>query len=143
VTDLKGPVKGERYPLYVVLDLFSRYVVAWMLARRETAALAQRLLRTACIRQGIVAGQLTTHSDRGSIQVAKDLHDLYQDLGIFRSLSRPRISNDNAYSEAQFKTTKYAPTIRSASTASRMPRRGVTHSSGTTTTRIGTRGSRL
>ena len=110
VTDLKGPVKGERYKLYVVLDLFSRYVVAWMLARRESATLAQRLIRTACARHGIVRDQLTTHSDRGSIQVAKDLHDLYQDLGIVRSLSRPRVSNDNPYSESLFKTTKYAPT---------------------------------
>ena len=109
VTDLKGPVKGDRYPLYVVLDLFSRYVVAWMLARRESAALAQRLIRTACARYGIVKGQLTSHSDRGSIQVAKDLHDLYQDLGIVRSLSRPRVSDDNPYSESQFKTLKYAP----------------------------------
>ncbi len=110
VTDLKGPVKGDRYKLYVVLDLFSRFVVAWMLARRESATLAQRLMRTACAREGIVKGQLTTHSDRGSIQVAKDLHDLYQDLGIVRSLSRPRVSNDNPYSESLFKTTKYAPT---------------------------------
>ena len=110
VTDLKGPVKGERYKLYVVLDLFSRYVVAWMLARRESATLAQRLIRTACERQGIVRDQLTTHSDRGSIQVAKDLHDLYQALGIVRSLSRPRVSNDNPFSESLFKTTKYAST---------------------------------
>ncbi len=110
VTELKGPTKGERYPLYVVLDLFSRYVVAWMLARRESATLAQRLIRTACLRYAIAPGQLTTHSDRGSIQVAKDLHALYEDLGIIRSLSRPRVSNDNAFSESQFKTTKYSPT---------------------------------
>ena len=109
VTELKGPVKGERYPLYVVLDLFSRYVVAWMLARRESATLAQHLLRTTCLRHAIVPGQLTTHTDRGSMQVAKTLHDLYEDLGIVRSLSRPRVSNDNAFSESQFKTTKYAP----------------------------------
>ena len=109
VTELKGPVKGERYALYVVLDLFSRYVVAWMLAHRESATLAQHLIRTACRRHAIVPGQLTTHSDRGSIQVAKSLNDLYEDLGIVRSLSRPRVSNDNAFSESQFKTTKYAP----------------------------------
>ena len=108
VTELKGPVKGERYPLYVVLDLFSRYVVAWMLARHESATLAQYLIRTACLRHGIVPGQLTAHSDRGSIQIAKTLHDLYEELGIVRSLSRPRVSNDNAFSESQFKTTKYA-----------------------------------
>jgi putative transposase len=110
VTELHGPVKGERYPLYVVLDLFSRYVVAWMLARRESATLAQRLIRTACERHGIVAGQLTSHSDRGSIQTAKDLHALYEDLGVVRSLSRPRVSNDNPFSESPFKTTKYSPT---------------------------------
>lgn len=109
VTDLKGPVKGEQYKLYVVLDLFSRFVVAWMLARRESARFAQRLIRTACARHGIVKGQLTTHTDRGSIQVAKDLHALCEDLGITRSLSRPRTSNDNPFSESLFKTTKYAP----------------------------------
>lgn len=110
VTELKGPIKGERYPLYVVLDLFSRYVVAWMLARRESATLAQRLIRAACLRYHIAKDQLTTHSDRGSIQTAKELHELYQDLGVIRSLSRPRVSNDNAFSESQFKTTKYSPT---------------------------------
>ena len=110
VTDLKGPVKGERDKLYVVLDLFSRFVVAWMLARRESTRLAQRLIQTACARAGIVPGQLITHRDRGTIQVAKDLHDLYQDLGIVRSLSRPRVSNDNPYSESLFTTTKYDPT---------------------------------
>ena len=81
-----------------------------MLARHESATLAQRLIRTACARQGIVRDQLTTHSDRGSIQVAKDLHDLCQTLGIVRSLSRPRVRNENPYSESLFKTTKYAPT---------------------------------
>jgi putative transposase len=107
VTELRGPVKGESYPLYVVLDLFSRYVVAWLLAHRESAALAKRLIRAACERHGILPGQLTTHSDRGSIQTATDLDRLYEDLGIIRSLSRPRVSNDNPYSESQFKTTKY------------------------------------
>lgn len=107
VTQLRGPVKGDRYFLYVVLDLFSRYVVAWMLALRESAALAKRLIRAGCERHGILPGQLTTHSDRGSIQVAQTVHDLYEDLGIIRSLSRPRVSNDNPFSESQFKTTKY------------------------------------
>ena len=94
VTELKGPVKGERYPLYVVLDLFGRYVVAWLLARRESTTLAQRLIRTAYVRYDIAPGQLTTHRDLGSIQVAKNLHALYEELGIVRSLSRPRVSND-------------------------------------------------
>lgn len=109
VTHLRGPVKGETYPLYVLLDLFSRYVVGWLLARFESALLAKRLIRQACERQGILAGALTTHSDRGSIQTAKTLHDLYEELGIIRSLSRPRVSNDNPFSESQFKTTKYWP----------------------------------
>lgn len=111
VTDLRGPTKQERYKLYVVLDLFSRYVVAWLLAHRESATLAQRLIRIACAREGILPGQLTTHSDRGSIQVSKTLHDLYEDLGIVRSLSRPRVSDDNPYSESLFKTAKYAPSF--------------------------------
>lgn len=110
VTELKGPHKGDRYQLYVVLDLYSRYVVAWMLADRESVRLAQRLIKTACRRERIRKGQLTTHSDRGSIQTAKDWHALYEALGIVRSLSRPRVSNDNPHSESLFKTTKYAPT---------------------------------
>lgn len=110
VTERKGPNKGDRYKLYVVLDLYSRLVVAWMLADRETVQLAQRLIKAACRRQRIPKGQLTTHSDRGSIQTAKDWHALYEDLGVVRSLSRPRVSNDNPHSEALFKTTKYAPT---------------------------------
>jgi putative transposase len=107
VTLLRGPAKAEHYFLYVVLDIFSRYVVAWMLAHRESAAHAKRLIRAACERHAIVPGQLTAHSDRGSIQVAKTIGDLYEDLGIIRSLSRPRVSNDNPFSESQFKTTKY------------------------------------
>ena len=113
VTELKGPQKGDRYKLYVVLDLYSRYVVAWMLATRESVHLAQRLITQACRRQGVPKGQLTAHSDRGSIQTAKDWHALYEDLGIVRSLSRPRVSNDNPHSESLFKTTKYAPTYPS------------------------------
>ena len=110
VTELAGSQKGDRYKLYVVLDLYSRYVVAWMLATRESVPLAQRLITQACRRHGIPKGQLTAHSDRGSIQTAKDLHPLYEDLGIVRSLSRPRVSNDNPHSESLFKTTKYSPT---------------------------------
>ncbi len=110
ITELKGPRKGDQYKLYVVLDLYSRYAVAWMLASRESVALAQRLITTACHRYGITREQLTVHSDRGSVQTAKDWHALYEDLGIVRSLSRPRVSNDNPHSEALFKTTKYAPT---------------------------------
>lgn len=110
ITELKGPRKGDHYKLYVVLDLYSRYVVGWMLASRESVALAQRLITTACTRHGIARDQRTVHRDRGSVQTAKDWHALYEDLGIVRSLSRPRVSNDNPHSEALFKTTKYAPT---------------------------------
>jgi putative transposase len=109
VTELKGRAKGDRHKLYVVLDLYSRYVVAWMLASRESVVLAQRLITAACRRHGILRGHLTAHSDRGSIQTAKDLHALYEELGITSSLSRPRVSNDNPHSESLFKTTKYAP----------------------------------
>ena len=110
ITELKGPRKGDHYKLYVVLDLYSRYVVAWMLADRESVALAHRLIKTACHRHHIAREQLTVHSDRGSVQTAKDWQALFEDLGIVRSLSRPRVSNDNPHSEALFKTTKYAPT---------------------------------
>jgi putative transposase len=107
VTQLRGPVKRAHYFLYVLLDIFSRYVVAWMLAHRESAAYAKRLIREACQRQGILQDRLTIHSDRGAIQTAKTIYDLYEDLGINGSLSRPRVSNDNPFSESQFKTTKY------------------------------------
>lgn len=110
VTDLKGPGKGDKYKLYVVVDLYSPYVIAWMLAPRETARLAQKMIRTACRRQKIPKGQLTTHSDRGAIQTAHDWHALFEHLGLTASLSRPRKSNDNPQSEAHFKTTKYAST---------------------------------
>jgi len=109
VTALPGPVKGVSYALYVLLDLFSRYVVSWLLAHRESARLAKLLIGSGCRQQGILPGQLTTHSDRGAIQTAKDLHQFFEDMGIVRSLSRPRVSNDNPYSESQFKTTKYSP----------------------------------
>lgn len=106
---LPGPVKGVSYALYVLLDLFSRYVVSWLLAHRESARLAKLLISSACRQQGIIPGQLTTHSDRGAIQTARDLHQFFEDMGIVRSLSRPRVSNDNPYSESNFKTTKYSP----------------------------------
>ena len=109
-TELEVAQKGERHQLYGVLDLYSRYVVSWMLADRESVHLAQRLIKTACRRQGTQKGQLTAHCDRGSIQTAKDWHALYEDLRMVQSLSRPRTSNDNHYPESRFKTTKYMPT---------------------------------
>jgi len=109
ITKLMGPRKWTCFHLYVRMDIFSRYVVGWMVASRESSELAQRLVRDACQRQGVVAGQLTVHSDRGSAMTSKPLALLYADLGITRSLSRPHNSNDNPFSEAHFKTLKYRP----------------------------------
>jgi len=110
ITRLPGPCKWTSYALYVVLDLFSRYVVAWMVARRETAALAKRLITSACQKQGIQPGQITLHQDRGAPMKAKTFTQLLVDLDILASYSRPRVSDDNPYSESHFKTLKYAPT---------------------------------
>lgn len=109
ITKLLGPQKWTYFYLYVLLDIFSRYVVGWLLASRESAGLAERLIRDACARQGIQPGQLSVHSDRGSAMTSKSIALLYADLGITRSLNRPHVSNDNPYSEAQFKTVKYRP----------------------------------
>lgn len=109
ITKLLGPQKWTYFHLYVLLDIFSRYVVGWMVATRESAELAQRLIREACEREGVVEGQLTVHSDRGSAMTSKPLALLYADLGVTRTLSRPHTSNDNPFSEAQFKTLKYRP----------------------------------
>lgn len=109
LTKLRAAEKWAYYYLYVVLDLFSRYVVAWMLAHRESGELAMRLFEQAAERHHIEPGQLTVHSDRGSAPTAKTLAQLYADLGVERSLSRPHVSDDNPFSEAQFKTLKYAP----------------------------------
>lgn len=111
ITKLKGPEKWTYFYLYVVLDIFSRYVVGWMLAERESAALGQDVVRTACERHRIEPGQLTVHADRGSPMVAKSTALLYADLGIGKSHSRPHVSNDNPFSEAHFKTLKYRPEL--------------------------------
>lgn len=109
VTWLRGPVKGRYYYLYVLLDIYSRCVVGWTLARRENAEIAMRLVRETCRKQNIQPDQLTIHADRGAVPTAADLADLYRALGIERSHSRPHVSDDNPYSEAHFKTLKYAP----------------------------------
>ncbi len=106
---LAGPRKWVTYALYVVLDLFSRYVVAWMVAARESATRAKRLIRNACQKQGVEPGQLTLHQDRGAPMTAKTFSQLLVDLDILASYSRPRMSDDNPYSESHFKTVKYAP----------------------------------
>jgi putative transposase len=109
ITKLLGPAKWTYYYLYVLLDIFSRYVTGWMLAHQEQATLAERLIAETAEKQGIAAGQLTLHADRGSSMTSKPVAFLLADLGITKTPSRPHVSNGNPYSEAQFKTLKYRP----------------------------------
>lgn len=109
ITKLLGPAKWTYFCLYVILDVFSRYVVGWMVAPNESAALAKKLLGETCTRQGITPGQLTIHADRGSSMKSKPLALLLADLGVTKTHSRPHVSNDNPFSEAGFKTLKYRP----------------------------------
>ncbi len=109
ITKLRGPVKWTYFYLYVILDIFSRYVVGWMVASRETAGLAQKLIRESCKKQAIDPGQLSIHADRGSPMIAKTTAQLFVTLGINKSHNRPHVSDDNPYSESQFKTLKYRP----------------------------------
>ena len=107
ITALKGPRKGEWYKLYVVLDIFSRYVTGWLVANAEDAVVAKDFLADAVARNGAVPH--TIHADRGGSMTSKPVSEMMIDLGVRRSHSRPRCSNDNPYSEAQFKTLKYVP----------------------------------
>jgi len=109
ITKLLGPVKWSYYYLYVILDIFSRYVVGWMVAPCESAQLAKRLIEQTCQKQQIQPGQLTIHADRGSSMKSKPVAFLLADLGVTKTHSRPHTSDDNPYSEAQFKTLKYRP----------------------------------
>ena len=109
ITKLLGPAKWTYYYLYVILDIFSRYVVGWMVAHAESARLAERLIAATCETQGIRPGQLTVHADRGTSMTSKAVALLLADLGIIRTHSRPHVSNDNPFSEAQFKTLKTRP----------------------------------
>jgi putative transposase len=109
ITKLHGPAKWTYYYLYVILDIYSRYAVGWMAATRESAALAEKLISATAAKQGITRGQLTLHADRGSSMTSKPVTFLLADLGVIQSHSRPHVSNDNPYSEAQFKTLKYHP----------------------------------
>jgi putative transposase len=109
ITKLKGPRRGDYYDLYVVLDIFSRYVVAWCVAPSEDGELAKELIADAVARHRVAPGQLTIHADRGSSMTSNPVTELLTFLGIGRSHSRPHVSNDNPYSEAQFKTLKYCP----------------------------------
>lgn len=109
ITKLKGPVRGTSFHLYVILDIFSRYVVGWMVAENENAELAEQLIADTAAKERIAPGALTLHADRGSSMRSKPVATLLSDLGIAKSHSRPYVSDDNPYSEAQFKTLKYQP----------------------------------
>src|SRR5437870_4936650 len=109
ITKLLGPAKWTYFYLYVMLDVFSRYVVGWMVAHRESATLAEQFIRETCLRQDIGREQLTVHADRGPAMTSKPVALLLADLGVTKTHARPHVSNDNPFSEAQFKTLKYRP----------------------------------
>jgi putative transposase len=109
ITKLRAHQKWSYFYLYVLLDVFSRYVTGWMLAQRESDSLAATLIEKACAREGIKPHQLTVHSDRGPSMKSKCVAELLVDLGVTKTHSRPHVSNDNPYSESQFKTLKYRP----------------------------------
>ena len=109
ITKLLGPAKWTYFYLYVILDIFSRCVVGWMLASEESAALAKQLIEETCRTQNILRNALTLHADRGSSMISKSVAFLLADLGVTKTHSRPHVSNDNPFSEAQFKTLKYQP----------------------------------
>jgi len=109
ITKLKGPAKWSYFYLYVIVDVFSRFVVGWLLADRESAALAEQLIAETCAKQKIDPDQLTLHADRGSSMRSKSVALLLADLGVTKTHSRPYTANDNPYSEAHFKTLKYRP----------------------------------
>lgn len=109
ITKLLGPAKWTYFYLYVIMDIFSRYVVGWMIAPAESAALAEKLIKETCAKQNIEKGQLTIHADRGSSMRSRPVALLLADLGITKTHSRPYTSDDNPFSESQFKTLKYRP----------------------------------
>lgn len=109
ITKLRGPAAWQYFYLYVILDVFSRYVVGWLLADHESAALAEQLIAESCEMQAIARDQLVLHADRGAAMTAKSMAQFLTDLGIEQSHSRPYTPDDNPFSEAQFKTMKYRP----------------------------------
>ena len=109
ITKLLGPARWSYFYLYVILDVFSRYVVGWTLQYRESAAVAEQLIAQALVQQRVRPGTLTIHADRGSSMTSKPVAFLLSDLGVTKTHSRPYTSTDNPYSEAQFKTMKYRP----------------------------------
>jgi putative transposase len=109
ITKLLGPAKWNYFHLYVILDIYSRYVVGWMIAHRESEDLAERLIRETIVKQGVARDQLTIHSDRGPAMRSQTVAQMLATLGVNKSHSRPHVSNDNPFSESQFKTMKYRP----------------------------------
>lgn len=109
ITKLLGPAKWTYFYLYVIMDIFSRYTVGWMVAQRESAMLAQRLIDATYEKEAIEPGQLLIHADRGPSMTSKTVAHLMADLGITKSHSRPYTSTDNPFSESQFRTMKYRP----------------------------------
>jgi putative transposase len=109
ITKLLGPAKWTYFYLYVILDVFSRYVVGWMVADREGKELARQFIAETCGKQDIAPGQLTIHADRGSSMTSKPVAFMLADLGVTKTHSRPHVSDDNPFSESQFKTLKYRP----------------------------------
>jgi len=114
ITRLRGSLKWQFFYLYVLIDIYSRYVVGWLVASAENAGLAKALIEETCAKHGIARDSLTLHSDRGSPMRAKTTAELLVDLGVAASFSRPRVSNDNPFSESQFKTLKYRPDFPSS-----------------------------
>jgi len=111
ISKLKGPRKWSYFYLYVILDIFSRTVVGWCIAEKETAELAEALIQETLLREEIVPGTLTLHADRGSAMTSHTVAELLVDLGVEKSHSRPHTSNDNPYSESHFKTMKFRPEV--------------------------------
>jgi putative transposase len=134
ITKLLGPARWTYFHLYVILDLFSRYVVGWMLAHRESEHLAERLIRETVVKQGIVRDRLTLHSDRGPSMRSQTVAQLLATLGITKSHSRPHVSDDNPFSESQFKTMKYRPEFPDRFASNTPWSSAAGSSSGTTTT---------
>ncbi len=138
ITKLAGPHKWTWYQLYVILDVYSRYAVGWLVAPRESARLAEELIADAVHRHHIADGQLSLHADRGSSMTSKTVSQLLADLGVLQSPSRPHVSNDNPFSESQFKTLKYSPRFPKRFLSLASCRSFITSSSTTTTTSTAT-----
>ena len=141
ITKLYGPEKWTYYYLYVIIDVFSRCVVGWTIAYRESAALAEELIAQTCEKQRIDRGQLTIHADRGSAMTSKSVAFLLADLGVTKTHSRPHVSNDNPFSEAHFKTLNTARISRSVLGALKTHALIARRSLAGTTRSIGTAGS--